>query len=606
MPSTRARTRAKTKNLFKRCIHNSLSRPEQLTVSEWAEKYRVLDESSSIPGRWKNMITPYLVKIMDCFNAPYIHEINVVKSTQLGGTEALINATGWIITQNPSPTMIVYPTDDLAKDVSNDKLKPAYSKTPEVAERFLNNKSSELNLRFKNMNIYLRSGNSPSKLSSKAVKYLFFDEIDKMPGASKKEASPYDLAVERTNTFIFSRKIYTCSTPTNRENYVWKIHEKADAQLYYFVPCPHCGEFIQLEWEQIKFENNDDKTLTNAARANTAMYFCQECGAAITDGEKFEILQRGEWRDVKKSCQGKPQSVSFHINALYSFFISWTDIVKKFLDSKDDPEALQNFINSWLAEPWEDTKLKTNSEMVLRRQASEAEGVVPDWAQMLTAGVDVQENSAYFDIVAWGAKLTSQSILHKQVLTLDEIVPYMNVEYYKESGEPFLVSLCLVDSGDQTDDVYDFCSMYEWAIPSKGVAANNNHYKVSTINRPGNKNNGQTLVLIDVGRYKDMIAMRLHYENGEGSCMVHNECDIEYAKQLTAEHKVAQGTGARRKLIWKQKTSHGDNHYLDCRVYASAAADIRGVRNLGAAEHKKEIKTESKLKKKKSGWLTGY
>lgn len=605
MPNTQMRSRQKTKNLFTRCIRRALSRPEQLTVSEWAAKYRILDESSSLPGKWNNNITPYLVGIMDCFNDPYIQYINFVKPTQVGGTEVIINATGWIITKNPAPTMIVYPTDDLAKDVSNDRLKPAYGKTPEIAERFLSTKSSEMNLRFKNMKIYLRSGGSPSKLASKPIRDLFFDEIDKMPGASRKEASPYNLAVERTKTYKHSRKIYTCSTPTLKTNYVWKFHERADEQRYYYVPCPHCGEMILLEWKQIKFADNDDGKLTNTERAKTAMYYCQECGAAIEDREKLNMLKCGEWRDVKGTCVGLPQRVSFHINALYSFFVSWADVAFEFLESKGDPETLQNFINSWLAEPWEDTKLKTSEDLVMERQAQEAQGIVPDWAQMLTAGVDVQETSIYFDIVAWGANLTSQSILHGQLLSFAELETYMNAEYYKATSEKFFVNLCLIDSGDQTDSVYEFCMMHEWAYPVKGVDTNNNHYKITKINRKGAAYDGQQLVLVDSGKYKDMIATKLQKKNGIGSCMVHADCDLEYAQQLTAEHKVAEGTGAKRRLVWRQKVSHGDNHYLDCRVYASAAADIRGARALSLQEQSQPHAAE-KTEKKKNNWINGY
>lgn len=606
MPATRARSRKKTCNLFKRTIHNALARPEQLTVSEWAEKYRVLDESSALPGRWSNSITPYLAGIMDCFNDPYIQHINFVKSTQVGGTEAIINALGWIITQNPSPTMLVYPTDDLAKDISNDKLKPALTKMPEIASRYFRTKSSEMNMRFKGMNVYLRSGGSPSKLASKAIKYLFFDEIDKMGGAAKNEASPYNLALERTKTFRYTRKIYTCSTPTHRENYVWKIHEQADAQMYYYVPCPHCGEYIRLEWEQIKFDANDDGKMTNAERASTAMYFCQECGAAIDDREKINIIRRGEWRDEKKTYVGKPKRVSFHINALYSFFVSWTDIVQEFLDTKSDPEALQNFINSWIAEPWEDTKLKTSVDLVMDRRAPEGEGVVPDWAQMLTAGADVQENSVYFDIIAWGPSLTSQSIYHGQVLSLEDLDPVMNAEYKNSKNEAFFVQLCLVDSGNDTDNVYQFCLFREWAEAAKGTDTMNNHYRISTINKPDKNYHGQRLVLVDGGKYKDTIATRLHYKNGMGACMVHSDCDVEYAKQLTAEHKVAEGTGRRRRLIWKPKTSHADNHYLDSRVYASAAADCLNVRTLTDEKPLTSAPEPPKPKENKSSWINGY
>lgn len=608
MSSQRQRSRLKTANLFRRVLRRTLSRPEQITVSEWAAKYRILDESSSLPGRWTNEITPYLVGIMDCFNDPYIQYINFVKSTQVGGTEALINATGWIITKNPSPTMIVYPTDDLAKDVSRDKLIPAYRKTPEIAERYMRTKSSELNLKFKQMSIYLRSGGSPSKLASKAIRYLFFDEIDKMSGASKKEASPYNLAEERTKTFKHSRKIYTCSTPTLKSNYVWKFHERADEQRYYFVPCPHCGEMILLQWQYIKFADNEDGKLTNTDRAKTAMYYCQECGAAIDNRDKLQMLKAGEWRDVKKTCVGKPTRVSFHINALYSFFLSWSDIAFAFLESKDDPEELQNFINSWLGEPWEDTKLKTSADLVLERQAEEPRGVVPEWAQMITAGVDVQETSVYFDIVAWGYGLTSQSIYHGQLLSLTEFDNYLYAEYEKESGEKLFINLTLIDSGDQTDDVYEYCASREYTYPCKGTATGANHYKVSTINKIGKAYSGQPLILVDGGKYKDLIASRLHIQNGVKSCMVHADCDVEYAEQLTAEHKVAEGKGTKRRLVWVPKTSHADNHYLDARVYASAAADMQGVRMLSAEVTPPPLtqSTPERNKKKYNSWANGY
>lgn len=45
--------------------------PERITVSEWAERYRILDsKSSATPGRWSNTRTPYLVEIMNEFNNP--------------------------------------------------------------------------------------------------------------------------------------------------------------------------------------------------------------------------------------------------------------------------------------------------------------------------------------------------------------------------------------------------------------------------------------------------------------------------------------------------------------------------------------------------------
>ena len=110
--------------------------------------------------------------------------------------------------------------------------------------------------------------------------------------------------------------------------------------------------------------------------------------------------------------------------------------------------------------------------------------------------------------------------------------------------------------------------------------------------------------MIDGGKYKDNIAARLHRANGPntGSWMVNRDCDEDYAQQVTAEHKISirKGNG-KVTQEWKQKKSHGDNHYLDAEVYAMAAADILGVRSLhlepeqtGRSEKPQEEQAQSK------------
>lgn len=582
MPSSeRQRSRQRTRNLFVNIIKSALKKPEKLTVSQWAEQYRVLDESSNFSGRWSNDITPYLVGIMDTFNDPYIQEINFCKSTQVGGTTAMENALGWIIMNDPAPTMIVYPSDDLAKNISNDRIKPSLTKTPEIRERFFPNSSKELNLKFRGMSMYLTGAGSPAKLASKAVKYLFFDEIDKMGGATKKEASPYNLAKERTRTYVYSRKIYTCSTPTLRTNYVWQIHENADEQRNYFVPCPHCGDYITFRFKQIKFPEEQTE-MSSRDRARQAVYVCQECGCLISDKDKIAMLRKGEWRTIAKKGVGRARSVSFWLNALYSRFLTWAEIVQEFLDSKDDPEKLQNFVNSWLAEPWEDTKLKTSTSLVMERQTNLPEFVLPEWTKILTGGVDVQENCLYWTIRAWGNHLTSQNISHGQVFSLNDIGRIMNMEFQKKNGERMVINLAFIDSGYDADAVYDFCAdNSDWALPVKGSSnPMQSHYRISKVNKATSKAYGMNLVIVDGGKYKDMIAARMRRENGEGAWMVYNGCDEEYAEQVTAEHKVNVRSGSKVRQEWVQKTSHAPNHYLDTEVYAMAAADVVGVRTL--------------------------
>lgn len=556
--------------------------PEQLTVSEWAEKYRMLDsKSSAMPGPWSNDITPYLTGVMDEFNNYETEKIIFVKPTQIGGTEALQNMIGYIVMQDPSPTMIVYPTDTLAKSVSENRLQPMLKATPEIAKKFDEN-SSLLELQFDSMYISLTGSNSPSGLASKPIRFLMMDEVDKYPGASSKEADPIKLATERTKTF-HNKKIYITSTPTLKTGHIWKEKEAADIEKHFFVPCPHCGEYIEFKFQNIRFP--DDEGMSYADRAEFATYVCQECGCLITDNDKHNMLKLGEWRTVRHNTK-YIRNVAFWINTLYSPFVRWSDIAKEFLVSKDDPEDLQNFVNSWLAEAWEDTKLKTSAELVLERQTELPAYVVPQWTKLLTAGVDVQENSLYWSIRAWGEFLTSQNIAHGQSLSFEEIDRIMNMQYMTEEGDPMVVNLCLIDSGDQTDIVYDFCALHsDYALPVKGSShAQLSHYKLSMVNKTDSRAYGMQLVLVDGGRYKDMIAGRMQRPNGKGSWMVYSGCDMEYATQVTAEHKVNVKTPGGTKQVWQKKSSHADNHYLDAEVYTLAAADVMGVRTLHLVE----------------------
>lgn len=557
--------------------------PEDLSVAQWAETYRMLDsKTSAMPGPWRNSMTPYLVEIMNELNNPETEEIVFCKCTQIGGSEALNNMVGYIVMQDPSPAMVVYPTDKLGESVVRNRLQPMLQISPELAKRYDDLGSSLQELQFDGMYLSISGSNSPSSLASKAIKYLFFDEVDKYPGAVKKEADPISLARERTKTFRNS-KIYMTSTPTIATGHIWSNLMDCDIEKHYLVPCPHCGKKIELKFDHLKFPSGEGLTISD--RADMACYCCQECGAVITDADKDAMLRGGSWEIVRESNRSR-KKVGYWINTLYSPFVRFSEIAAEFLRSKDDPERLQNFKNSWLAEPWEDTQLRTSADAVMDKQTELPEFVVPDWAVFLTGGVDVQASSLYWTIRAWGPYITSQNIAHGQVGSFADIERVMNLPYYNEAGDPFTVALALIDSGFNADATYDFCVLNsDWAYPVKGSShPMTSHYRLSTINKAGSSANGMQLVMVDTDKYKDMIAARMAKERGHGAWMVYNGCDMDYAEQVTAEHKVNVKSGGVTKQKWVPKRSHIDNHYLDTEVYALAAADIYGVRTLHLQE----------------------
>ncbi len=79
-------------------INNSIKKvapPKKLTVSEWAETYRVLSqESSPEPGKWSNERAPYQKFIMDAFSSPDTEQITGMTAAQTAKTEILLNIVG--------------------------------------------------------------------------------------------------------------------------------------------------------------------------------------------------------------------------------------------------------------------------------------------------------------------------------------------------------------------------------------------------------------------------------------------------------------------------------------------------------------------------------
>lgn len=566
-----------------------LKPPEDITVSEWAEKYRLLDErSSAMSGYWRNSVTPYLVGIMDEFNAWETEKIVFVKPTQCGGTEALMNMLAFTVAQDPAPTMIVEPSKEMAESFSVNRLQPMFEKSPALKNKFYKKSSEKLELQFDGMYINLTGSESPASLASKPIKKLFLDEVDKYPGATKKEADPVSLAMERTKTFS-DRKIYMCSTPTTTEGKIWRELQSCDEEKHFFVPCSHCGEMIELKFSQLHIPER--KELSEIDRAALASYICQKCGGMITDADKVKILQKGEWRSIRKNGQNV-RSVGFWLSTLYSPFTRFADIAKTWIKSKGDPDLEHNFQNSWLGLPYEEKGEEVEEDIIKSKQTELPEFTLPEWTKILVGGVDVQEASLYYVILAVGVGFTSQVITCGQALSFEEIERVMNTEYIFESGEKKLPDLALVDSGNDTDRVYNFCLQNrEWALPCKGSSGTMlSHYKISNVNKVGSAACGMSLVMVDGGKYKDMIFSRIKRSALSGSFMVYKGISEDFCAQLCSEHKVFERVGGVMKGAWKPKKSHIDNHYLDATVYAMTAADLMGARQLFLQEQEQAQK----------------
>lgn len=518
---------------------------------------------------------------MDRFTDPLIEKIVLCFGAQIGKTEAEFNMIGYALDQTASPVMMVYPTDTIAKFASDKRVQPMIKSVKSINDKFDEN-SKLLELDFNNGNYMVLVGaNSPSSLSSRSIKYLFFDEIDKYPAFAGKEADPIKLATERTKTFV-DKKIVMVSTPTVESGNIWQAFMSANERRQYYVPCPHCGVSQVLKFKQIKWpeEHNDNVDMIR----DTAYYECEHCGESIYDKHKMEMLRSGEWRAVNES-QSKVRSVSYHLSSIYSPWVTFGDVAYEFKNSKGTPATLMNFINSWLAEPWKSSKTKSTQNMEFT-QSNYPCGVVPDKAVLLIASVDVQLDHFWWEVRAYAPGVKSYLIDYGQASTwedLEEII--INREYPSEYGEPRQVMKAGIDSGFRTDEVYQFCSRFpEVCIPLKGSS---NH---TTMTAPYTMTSlekgvvgGLKLYVLNTDYWKDFIFARMIRPAGEdGTIHLYKECPQEYSDHLRSEEKQEirnVKTGAVT-VQWKPLTSHPVNHLLDTCTYNAAVADIAGVKYL--------------------------
>ena len=605
------------KTIWTQAERQAWKRPERITVSQWADQYRYLNSvTSAEPGRWKTARTPYLQGIMDAFTDPFVEEITVMAASQVGKTEGMFNMLGYIIDQDPGPTLVVLPRENDAKGVSYNRVLPMIQGSPALREHMSlkGDDITKLEYHFDRMILFFAGSNSPADLASRPIRYLFLDEIDKYPRFSGREADPIKLATERQKTF-WNKKTIKVSTPTTRDGYIFRELEKSD-QRKFFAPCPHCGGYQILLFGQIKWPK-DERSAEKIRNERLAWYECEHCKERIEDYHKHQMLSQGKW--VAKGCsineKGditgeviKSKHRGFWINSLYSPWLTWSDIAAEFLKSKDYVELLMNFVNSWLAEIWEEKSSKTKPDEVAELALAYPKEVVPDGVVVLTGGVDVQKDHFCLSIRGWGYGQESWLILATRVEEWSDVIRIMFKTSYpceSDSGDSFPVRLTCIDSGHRTSEVYEICRQWrDVARPIKGQQhLSGVPFKVSNIDKfpetghmiPG----GLSLWHLDTSYFKDKVTRFVQNTkmDNPGGWHLYKNIHEEYLKQFCAEHKIIIRDRKRGKAVeeWRPVTAHAATHFFDTEVYSTAAAEMLRVFSMQApAESNTQIPQESK------------
>ena len=583
-----------------RIFYNEGLKPDPiLTLSEWADNYRILSQvSSAEPGRWNTNRTPYLREIMDNLSniSPY-NEIYFMKGAQIGGTEVGNNWTGYIIDHVPGPIMSVMPRVDDAKKNSKIRLQPLIDSCERLKSKVKDARSRDsgntlLQKDFPGGTILLTGANSAAGLRSMPVRYLFLDEMDAYPGDVEGEGDPVDLAKKRTDTFSGKRKIFGVSTPTieNRSK-IENAYNKTDQRKYY-VPCPDCGEHQVLVWSQMKWEDNDH---------NTAYYECEHCQYHIKNWQKTDMLKNGEWRSTSESVD--PTVIGYHLSGLYSpvGWLSWEQCVKQWIEANNprNIEKLKTFVNTVLGETWADKGDAPEWEKIFKRRESYETNTIPNGVCFLTAGVDIQDDRIECEIVGWGRGKRSWSIDYRifegDTSSIDnepwqELQDTLAEVWTAENGVDLEIKRMAVDSGYRTQTVYSWVRQFSvnkvFAIKgSDNQSVTLNQGTLVDIRKKKRRiKNATKLFTVGVSGLKSELYGWLKQDAPDpelepdkvepfGFCHF-PEYNEEHFKRLTSETLETKFVKGKKKYEW---VANGRNEQLDCRIYARAAASMFGM-----------------------------
>ncbi len=577
-------------NALLRRVLSGMRPSESLTVSEWAEKHRRLSsETAAEPGRYRLSRTPYLRDPMNAFTDPKIRRLIMVAASQVGKSEFINNAIGYIIDQDPGSILFVHPTTIDAKDYSKLRIAPMVRDCPTLRAKVAAPKSRDsgntvLQKTYAGGILTLCGSTEAHALASKPIRYVFGDERDRWAKSAGTEGDPWGLAMARQTTF-YNAKAVEVSTPTVKGASPITDSFNEGTMERWRSQCPHCGEYHEITWEDIRYEHEETEiNHQRVFKVTKVFYMCPAC-AAVSD-ELTMKRQPAKW--VAENPGAYENGVrSFWLNAFVSQWKSWESIVLSFLQAQGDTRKMQVVYNTIFGKLWENRgDLEDEEGMLARREEYPSE--LPEGVLLLTCGIDTQDDRLEYEVVGHGHFEESWGIEKGVIMgrpdsdeawaALDDVLDKV---YRFADGLGLKISMSFMDEGGHfTQEVRSRCRerIGKKLFCIKGVFGQDRPYtcppkKMKIV--VGGAHVGscwQYQIGVDAGKQHIMDNLRVK-KPGSRYCHFPKRDDYGagYFAGLLSEHLVYDEKSARHPWKWEKIPGHERNEALDCRNYANAA-----------------------------------
>lgn len=424
----------------------------RMTVSEWAEKNRYLNNPGSYVGPWRNSKAPYLIEVMDTLTSLKCTACVFAASARSGKSDIWFNWHGYSVDCDPADMIVYFMSRHYAEDWSQTELDKVYHAKPpgkkqSVFERLINpgkRNKTLTRIRFMSGMLLRLSWPAITEMSGKTIPRTALNDMDHMDQDVAKMGHPFYLAKKRTGSFKRHGMTYAESTPGFEvtdptwlrtspheappvANGILKIYNHGDRRRWYWKP-PCCGVPFEPSFEHM---NWDDTLPTIAECAATAHMVCPTCSHKMKQDVREEIhagypetcrwIKEGETWDVSGEVLGEGVAndiASFWLKGPAAFGQNWVEMVKEFLQGMEDYEAtgdvtaLKSNMELSQGEPFQKPRSATaRLPETLRARAEDwgagttfdtKQPMVPPWVHFLIATIDVQARAFVVQITGVG------------------------------------------------------------------------------------------------------------------------------------------------------------------------------------------------------------
>ena len=572
--------------------------PLRLPLSQWIEQKMKLPDGLVAKGG-EVRLWPFQRGIADAMTDPAYPRVTVLKCVRVGYSTLLVGLIGNHVENEPAPVALVLPTEKDCRDFIVSDLEPIFEASPAVAgilapeeeaprrgRRRRKPRNTMNHRQFPGGSLKVIPGRSPRNMRKHTIRILGIDEEDGFEVT--KEGDAIDLAIKRTLSFP-NRKIIRGSTPADLETSTICREYDASDQRIYEIPCIHCGERSEPQWDQIVWDKTrdvDGKVV--AHHPETARWQCPTCGKDVAERFKAEMVEAGSWRATRPEVRGH---AGFRLNALISPHVNagWSKLAAEFLQVHADPDRLRTFINTLLGRGWAEALTAADPRALEKRVEAfgldvEHDGVrlaVPRAVLVITAGVDVQGDR--IEVTIWGFDRpgTPYALGHHVVFgspadveTWQALDALLLTRWAHPLGGAIGIDAVGVDSGDgnYVDEVYAFC----WArtrrrvMAIKGMRGKRPSIEMAKGKvRRGKLDAKGRLWIVGTDTIKAALYGRLARKDA-GAIRFSATLPPSWFEQLTSEPPTTKKVGGRLVRVFERVGALAAEA-LDCTVYAWAA-----------------------------------